>query len=392
MRHVSDRERRARIAARHGIAPRNRYADPVAATRGMTVLHATEPATVYLSLHARCCGLTVTDVDRALYEDRSLVKQLAMRRTLFVFPRELLPAAWGSASARVAAQHRARLAKEVEAGGLATDGAAWVDAACAAVLARLADGHEASAHALREELPELSGRVDVAVGKAYGGSIPIAPRVLTQLAVEGAIVRGRNGGHWRVSRPHWTSMQTWLGEVPEPWKEGEGYAALVAGWLRTFGPGTTGDLQWWLGATAGAVRQALAAVSAVEVSLDDGATGWLLPDDIEEVAPPEPWAALLPVLDPTVMGWKERGWFLGPHADALFDRNGNAGTTAWWDGRVVGCWVQDGRGVVRVHLLEEVPAAGRGALDAEAERLTTWLDGVRVGTVYPSPAMKAAGH
>ena len=35
------------------------------------------------------------------------------------------------------------------------------------------------------------------------------------------------------------------------------------------------------------------------------------------------------------------------------------------------------------------PASVHAALDAEAERLTDWLDGARVGTVYPSPAMKA---
>ena len=93
----------------------------------MTVLHSTEPATVYLSLRARVDGVTVADVDRALYDDRTLVKQLAMRRTLFVFPRDLLPAAWGSASARVAATLSTRLAKEVETGGLADDGAAWLD-------------------------------------------------------------------------------------------------------------------------------------------------------------------------------------------------------------------------------------------------------------------------
>ena len=94
------------------------------------------------------------------------------------------------------------------------------------------------------------------------------------------------------------------------------------------------------------------------MSLDGGGTGWVLPDDGE--APDgdvEPWAALLPVLDPTVMGWKERGFYLGEHAPQLFDTNGNAGTTAWWDGRVVGCWVQDDAGVVEVRLLEELPRA-----------------------------------
>ena len=65
--------------------------------------------------------------------------------------------------------------------------------------------------------------------------------------------------------------------------------------------------------------------------------------------------ALLPVLDPTVMGWKERGFYLGPHGPALFDRNGNAGTTAWVDGRIVGCWVQDAEGVVHVDCSRRSP-------------------------------------
>ena len=116
MREFSDAERRARLARRHGLAAGHRLADPVAVTRAMTVLHATEPASVHLAMHARIDGLSVADVEAALYDERALVKQLAMRRTLFVFPRDLLPAAWGSASARVARQLAARLVKEVEAG------------------------------------------------------------------------------------------------------------------------------------------------------------------------------------------------------------------------------------------------------------------------------------
>ena len=354
----------------------------------MTVLHSTEPATVYLSLHARVDRATVADVDRALYADRSLVKQLAMRRTLFLFPRDLLPAAWGSASARVATEQLRLIARDVEKHGVARDGVAWAEAACAAVLDRLGDGEMLSASQLRMELPELEGHITVNLDKKYGGTFTIAPRVLGLLGARGQIVRGTNGGHWRVSRPAWTLMSDWLGELPEPLPGREGYAELVRRWLWTFGPATTTDLVWWLGSTKGAAVHALADVGAVAVGLDGGGEGWLLPDDLAEVAPVEPWAALLPVLDPTVMGWKERDFFLGPHAEALFDRNGNAGTTAWWDGRIVGCWVQDDGGVVLVRFLEDTPAHARTALQAEADRLTSWLDGVRVSTVYSSPAMK----
>lgn len=383
---VTDRERRARLARRHALAPGHRAGSAEEATRAVGVLHATEPATVHLSLAARVEGLTRADVHRALYEERSLVKQLAMRRTLFVLPRDLLPAAWGSASARVAGTERARLAKAVVAAGIAEDGQAWVDDARRRVLAHVRERPEgAQAAEVRALLPELAGPGPVAAGSGGNHS-----RVLTHLGLTADVVRGTNASHWRVSRPRWTATEHWLGEAPTAWGADAGWAELVRRWLAAFGPGTTTDLVWWLGATQGVVRRALADLGAAEVALEDGRPAWVLADDLGQAPPVQPWAALLPVLDPTVMGWKERGFYLGPHAPALFDRNGNAGTTAWWDGRVVGCWVQDADGTVVTRLLEHVPTAAHRALAVEAQRLTTWLAGERVGTVYPSPAMKAA--
>lgn len=193
----------------------------------------------------------------------------------------------------------------------------------------------------------------------------------------------------RAPRADRTSPRDRARETPATLPVAEGYAQLVGRWLATFGPGTAADLQWWLGGTGAAVRKALADVGAVDVSLEGDATGWLLPQDLEVVSCDEPWAALLPVLDPTVMGWKERGFFLGPHAAYLFDSFGNAGTTAWWNGRIVGCWIQDPEGVVEVQVLEEVPVAGLMALEAEASRLTDWLAGQRISTVHPPPAMRS---
>ena len=129
-------------------------------------------------------------------------------------------------------------------------------------------------------------------------------------------------------------------------------AGLVERWLRAFGPGTVADIKWWLGSTVAAARKALADLDAVEVDLD-GQTGYVLPDDLEATAPVEPWAALLPPLDPTTMGWFERDWYLGPHKAQLFDTNGNAGPTAWWDGRIVGGWRQTETGEIDVQLLED---------------------------------------
>ena len=390
MRHVPDSERRARLASRHGLAPGHRHPDVLAATRAMTVLHATEAATVHLALWARVRDVTVADVDRALYDDRTLVKQLAMRRTLFAFPRELLPAAWGSAAARVAAQQHRQVLKFVTNGGLSEDPEAWLAEAYEATLSVLDDGAARTTTQLRELVPLLDGRFTIGKpDKKWGGSFPIGRWVIGTLAAQGRLVRATNVGHWRLNKPAWLRTEHWLDPVPDPLPEAEGYAELVRSWLRTFGPGTEADLVWWLGATKAAVRRSLADLDAVQVSLDGGTTGWVLPDDIEPVPPVEPWAALLPTLDPTVMGWREREFYLDP-ADTpyLFDTNGNAGNTAWWDGRVVGAWAQDDDAVVQVLPRHDIGAAGRAALDAEAARLTEWLDGVRVVNVYQSQLMK----
>jgi Winged helix DNA-binding domain len=387
VRKIEVAERRARLARRHRLAPGHRADDVVEAARSVVCLHGTDPATVHLSAWARVEGMTVSDMGRALYADRSLVKHLAMRRTLFVFPREMLAAAQAGSSNRVADAERRRLIREVEAAGLHRDAERWLAEACEQVLAALAGGREATSSELRDELPVLEGSMSYGEGKSWGGPVSVGPRVLTVLSASGHIVRASNNGAWMTSRPRWTSMSAWLGEEIVPLPEADGVARLVERWLRVFGPGTAADIKWWLGSTMGAVRRALAELHAVEVDLH-GQTGYLLPDDLDAPEPVEPWAALLPPLDPTTMGWFERGWYLGPYKAQLFDMAGNAGPTAWWEGRIVGGWRQTESGEVELQLLEEVDAEGLRALEQEAARLTEWFDGRRVLHRFPSPLSK----
>ncbi|MGH9013964.1 MAG: DNA glycosylase AlkZ-like family protein [Acidimicrobiia bacterium] len=54
-------------------------------------LHASDPATVFLAAAARLRKPSVAGIEQALYDDRSLVRTLCMRRTMFVVPVELVP-------------------------------------------------------------------------------------------------------------------------------------------------------------------------------------------------------------------------------------------------------------------------------------------------------------
>jgi Winged helix DNA-binding domain len=387
---ATDAHRRARIADRHGLGAGCRYDDLLTATRAMTALHATEPSTPHLSLLARVGRLAVEDVERALYDERSLVKVMGMRRTLFVVTRELVAPIAGSVGARVAQANRRRLAKEAADLELGL-GSEWIDDAEREVVAAL-EGRVLSARQLRDELDHLAGTFVAGVGTRWAAEVSIMSRLSTILAASGSVVRATNAGDWRISRPMFTSMSSWLGEALQPVSEREGYAAIVRRWLWTFGPGTEADLVWWLGSTKGAVRAALTDIETIEVAFDDGSTGWVLPDDTADLERPavvEPWVAVLPTLDPTTMGWRIRDFYLDrSHVPYLFDTAGNGGNTIWVDGRVVGCWAQDdARRVVPV-LREDVSRSARRAIDTELARLDGFLDGRHITNVFASPQMR----
>ncbi|SEH80056.1 Winged helix DNA-binding domain-containing protein [Mycolicibacterium rutilum] len=384
MRRFTDDERRARLARRHFLSE---PADAVDRVVGAVVgLHATDPATPYLSLWSRLPVFTTADLDAELYERRSLVKHLAMRRTLWTVRSGDLPAVQAAASDRVADTERRRLIADAQKAGVCADGEVWLDAARGAVLQYLAANGPTDAKALRVALPELAGVWDPAPGKRWGGETPLAPRILTVLSVQGDIVRGPNDGRWTTSRPRWTSAETWI-EPTQAVASEAARALVLRRWLAAFGPATLTDVKWWFGNTLTWARQGLRDIDAVEVDLA-GTPGFVLPDDLDEEPEPDPWCALLPGLDVTTMGWFERDWYLGPHRGQVFDTNGNAGPTAWCDGRVVGAWVQDDGGRVEVRLLEDVGTAAHRALQRRAAELTDWLDGVRVSPRFPSPLTK----
>lgn len=117
----------------------------------------------------------------------------------------------------------------------------------------------------------------------------------------------------------------------------------------------------------------------------DGVPGVVLADDLDPAPSVEPAAALLPALDPTPMAWQSRDWFLGPHAGALFDRNGNIGPTIWWDGRIVGGWAQRTSGEIVFRLLEDIGSDAEKHVAAEAERIGAWFGDMRTIPRFRTP-------
>ncbi|GAA4922491.1 winged helix DNA-binding domain-containing protein [Streptomyces coeruleoprunus] len=377
-------ERRARLAVRHHLAPASRAATVEEVAASLTALHGTDPATVHLAAGARLSDEAaprgpVAAMERALYEDRSLIRMHGMRHTVFVFPAPLAPVVQSSTTHAVAARERATLVKHLTAGS--TLDAEWLADVERSTLAALARRGEATATELARDEPRLREQFVYAPGTTYEQRQTVSSRLLRLLGTEARVVRGRPLGSWTSSQFRWAIAPP-LPDIPPH----EAQAALTRYWLASHGPATEADLTWWTGWRVTDVRRALKAVEAVEVDLDGGRTGHVLPDDTESTEPPAPWAAFLPALDPTPMGWQERDWYLDPaHRPALFDRSGNIGPTVWWNGRAIGAWAQrpDGEPVWR--LLTDPGTEARKAVEAEAARLHAWLDGTRVTPRFRTP-------
>jgi hypothetical protein len=389
VRHVGVAERRARLARRHHLARSARVADPVDVARDLVGLHASDPATVFLSVGARLRRpeRAVADLEASLYDARTLVRVLGMRRTMFVVPLELVPVLRAGCTDAMVPAERRRLVTLLEEQGVARDGARWLRTVERATLAEIERRGEATGAELGRAVPGLDVQLSFGEGRTWGGKVGVSTRVLFLLATEQRIVRGRPTGTWTSSRYRWSPMDRWLPAGIPSMRAADARAELVRRWLAAFGPGTTSDVRWWTGWTAAATDAALRAVRAVEVDLD-GATGWVLADDDAPVRAPRPWVALLPALDPTTMGWRGRDWYLGEHGAALFDRNGNAGPTVWSDGRIVGGWAQRANGEVVHELLDDVGREARDAVTAAAAELERRLGDVRVTPRFPTPLQK----
>jgi hypothetical protein len=338
---------------------------------------------VYLSAWARTDAVDKAAIEHALYEERSLVRMLGMRRTVFVVPTALMPVIQSACTDQIAGRLRRQLTQVVAAAGIAADAATWLKEVGEATVRVLAARGSATGAELAKDEPRLRTQIIAAADNPYGGAVNLTSRLLTLLSAEGLIVRGRPRGGWTSTQFTWSA-------APErtDLSAAAARAELARRWLSAFGPAFVSDLQWWTGLTAGQVKQALAQLDVTEVDLH-GAPGVMLAADepgLDEAPDVEPWAALLPALDPTAMGWRERAWYVGEHTAALFDRSGNIGPTVWWDGRIVGGWAQREDGEIAVRLLEDTGTDAVAAIAAEAQRLGEWIGpGVRITPRFRTP-------
>ncbi|WP_167479609.1 winged helix DNA-binding domain-containing protein [Nocardia arthritidis] len=372
---ISDAHRRALLTTRHLPAPDARNISTDAVVDRVLALHATDPATVYLSAAARLAEPSHQEIERSLYDRSRLLRMTAMRGTLFVVSAALAPTLFAAISRVHGAARAAGLARFLD------DDHGMLAGILEEVLTVLRVRGTVTTRELAAEIPLLQRQFVVSAGKPYESRRSLAAEVLFAMAADGRVVRAERRGGWTSNQHAWTAGP----ELPDIAVD-EARVELARQWLSIFGPGTVADLKWWTGWTVTETRKALRDTETIEVLFDDGQHGHGLPSHLESIDEPDPSAAMLPALDPTPMGWRHRDFYLDPaHVPALFDRMGNIGPTIWWNGRIVGGWAQRADGTLATHLLDDPGRAARRAIEVEIDRIATYLDGRRFTPAYRTP-------
>lgn len=376
-------QRRRRLVRRHFLD--GSAGNGLQAVTAVAAFHSSDPLTPYLGIRARMEGFSTDHLDDLLWERKTLWRLHAMRRTLFVVPTSAAGHFLGGASFDIARKEQERVI-----GWLTPDlgekkARSWIEAAKRDVVQFLeSEGGEWRVQDLTKAIPSIDRTVRVGAGK-WVTDTPVSSRLLYLLGMEGRVVRTRPAGSWRSSQYRWAATSVWFGDEPVLGDPAEHRAEIMRLYLRGHGPATSADIRWWTGWTVRATKSALDAIGAVPVELEDGKEGWVLSNDVEEDGPPPDAVAFLPGLDPAPMGWKERGWFLGPHAPSLFDNVGNVGPTIWLSGRIVGGWAQTADGRVVYELLEGVDQSDAARIAEEAAKLIEWLDGQVASIRFRTP-------
>jgi hypothetical protein len=364
-------------------------ATPEAVTEAMVALHATDPASVYLSVLARSAASTLAEVSAAMYERRTLVRWMAMRRTLFLFPRADIPVVQAAISSPLAAVLRRRLISQLKRNGTEppVDGdlEAWLSSLQGRVEEALRTRGSATGAELAADVPGL--RTFIPPRAASDRPQNVTSTLLTMMSAQGGIVRATPTGPWTSRHHRWEPAGQWWPDGLPELKAEDAQRELARRWLARFGPATPEDLQWWAGWNQVTTRHALRDLPVEEVGLHGG-TGIALAghDWAGTAGPAPPAAALLPALDPTPMGWKQRDWLFGIPQHQVFDNRGNIGPTLWWDGEIIGSWVVTSAGKVRTAELADRGTDARSAVQDAAARLEARLQGTAITPAIRTPA------
>lgn len=330
--------------------------------KDMGGVQAQETAAALLAIRARGRGLLTVDVERALVQERTVVRTWGPRGTLHLLAAEdlgwLLPLL---GPVFIASNRRRReelgLDEETCVRGIR-------------LLGQILAGQGVLTRA--EIVAQLARHGLLLKGQAR-------PHLLMRAALEGLICFGPESG----GEPTYILMNDWLGEQRSlVFSAEKACAELTRRYLAAYGPATPQDQAAWSGLPLSQIRQAWYSLAdqLVEITFTGG-SAWMFKDRaswLDELDFPLPPVRLLPRFDLYLLGYQKRDLILS----AQYAKRVNAGggmihPTMLVDGRVAGVWKSTQKKNlvdISVEPFETLPIEIYPELEVEVAGLARFLD------------------
>ena len=359
---------------RHFLDRRARAGNLLAVASRLCGLHAQVMSSAELTAWARIEDLDRQAVQRALWDDRTLVKTWAMRGTLHLLPADELPLWRAALSANP--QFLKPKSWQTNFGITVDELDRFTEAVGDALNDRMLTRKE-----LAEELTRLTG------SPAFSAKLTENSwgTMLRPAAFTGRLCFGPSLGQ----RVQFTHPDSWLAAAKNLAKlrtaakmdSQEATAVVARRFLAAYGPATYRDLGRWWGAGVSKVKHWIAALGkdACEVDLD-GTPAWMLTADARRVRdlPLNRSVRLLPGFDQYVVtaACHTEHLMPGDFRGRVFRPQGWISPILLVNGRMDGVWrheIKGNRVEVTIEPFIKTPSWARRAAGEEAERLAAFL-------------------
>ena len=355
----------AHLLHKHHLTPDSAHGHIPAIVQDICGLHATGPTVPYLSLFARHPDFEKKLLENELYVKKSMAKIRCVRKTIFIHTREMLPLVHMATTSAVEKASR----RFMEARGVSHDDYTRVSRS----IRDLLTGQEMTASEIKAA---LHSPLDIS-------------SILYFMCDQGILVRGKPEKSWKDKNQKYALFANYFPDVNlAQFDENKAIRLPVEYYLATFGPVTEGDIVWWAGLGKGKIHRSLEELGEKLVHvLIPGLEGdhIMLRSDVDTMSnrsmPNGTTIALLPHLDPYLMGYKERGRYLNPgHTSWVFDRSGNVTSTILVNGRVVGVWdyIEQEMPSIKLHFFSKPRPDILDAILPEAQKLGRFIADVEI--------------
>jgi Winged helix DNA-binding domain len=372
----------ARRMARHALAEPAADLDPAGIASLLCGAHAQVLSAAELSIGRRIAGATRADVQRALWQERTLVKTFGPRGTVHLLPAADLPMWTGALSALPSPVPRH------------PEGVRFTPGRAEEVIAAIGDALTDTELTVDELTQAITDRVGSwateRTMEAFQDKWPRWRQLTSTAAHRGVLCFGPD----RARKVTYTNPHRWLPGF-RPAEGGAALRTLVTRYLYAYGPATPAHFARWLGIppqyAIGLFGQLASELDCVDL---DGEPGWTVAGDTGTPPGPHRGITLLPYFDAYVVAGQPRErLYPGAAAARALTPAGQAGNypVLLVDGVVGGVWHQrrSGRKItITVEPLRELTARQHRQLDDETALVSTVMEAtatLTVGTVTVGP-------